>query len=127
IYVPVTVVFEDQTWTNVGLRFKGNSSLRSTWERGNLKLSMRLDFDQFEDDDPSIKNQRFYGFKQLALANGFSDDSLLREKVAADIFRAAGVPAAQTAFYAVYVDHGAGLVYFGLYTMTEIVDDTVIQ
>jgi hypothetical protein len=29
-YVPVTVEFEDDTWTNVGLRFKGNSSLRST-------------------------------------------------------------------------------------------------
>jgi spore coat protein CotH len=126
-YVPVNVVFEGQTWTNVGLRFKGNSSLRSAWEQGNLKMPMRLDFDQFEDEYPEIKNQRFYGFKQLALANGFSDNSLLREKVTADIFRAAGVPAAQTAFYAVYVDHGAGPVYFGLYTLTEIVDDTVIQ
>ncbi|GAH57013.1 unnamed protein product, partial [marine sediment metagenome] len=70
---------------------------------------------------------RFYGFKQLSLSSNFSDSSFLREKVAADIFREAGVPAAQTAFYQVYVDYGEGPVYFGLYTMVEVIDDTVIE
>jgi spore coat protein H len=51
----------------------------------------------------------------------------LRETVAVDIFRAAGVPSAQTGFYAVYVEYGDGPVYFGLYTAVEAVDDTVIQ
>ena len=51
----------------------------------------------------------------------------MREKVAADIFREAGVPAAQTAYYQVYVDYGEGSVYFGLYTMVEVVDDTLIE
>jgi spore coat protein H len=32
-----------------------------------------------------------------------------------------------TAFYAVYVDHGNGPIYFGLYTMVEEVDDTLID
>lgn len=126
IYVPVTVLFEEQTWTNVGLRFKGNSSLMSTWGSGNMKLPLRLDFDQFEDEYPEIEDQRFYGFKQLTLSSGFSDASFLREKVTADIFREAGVPAAQTAFYEVYIDYGEGPIYFGLYTLTEVVDDTVI-
>jgi len=47
--------------------------------------------------------------------------------VAADIFRDAGVPSAQTAFYAVYVDTGDGPVYYGLYTAVEVIDDTVIE
>jgi hypothetical protein len=51
----------------------------------------------------------------------------LRETLAADAFREFGVPAAQTAFYQVYVDTGDGPVYFGLYTMVEAVDDTVIE
>ncbi|MDY7078197.1 MAG: CotH kinase family protein, partial [Chloroflexota bacterium] len=89
VYVPVTVEFEGDTWTNVGLRFKGNSSLRSTWGSGNMKLPLRLDFDQFEDEYPEIDDQRFYGFKQLTFSSGYKDASFLREKVTADIFREA--------------------------------------
>lgn len=127
IYVPVTVIFENEVWTNVGLRFKGNSSLRSTWGSGSLKLPFRLDFDQFEDKYPEINDQRFYGFKQLAFSSNWSDASYLREKVTADIFRDAGVPASQTAFYEVFIDYGEGSIYLGLYTLTEIVDDTIIK
>ena len=115
------------TWDYVGIRFKGNSSLMTAWSSGNLKLPFKLDFDQFEDDYPEINDQRFYGFKQLTLASNFNDNSYLREKVTADIFREFGVPSAQTAFYEVYVDTGDGPVYFGLYTMVEAVEDTVIS
>jgi len=127
VWVPVTINFEDDTWTNVGLRFKGNSSLKNTWSSGSYKLPLKLDFDEFEDDYAEIDDQRFYGFKQLSLSSNFKDSSYLHEKVAADIFREAGVPAAQTAFYQVYVDYGEGPVYFGLYTMVEVIDDTVIE
>lgn len=127
VWVTATIEFEGQTWENVGIRFKGNSSLRSAWSSGNLKIPFKLDFDQFEEDYPEINDQRFYGFKQLSLANNFSDASYLREKVTADIFREFGVPSAHTAFYEVYVDTGDGPAYFGLYTMVEMVEDTVIE
>lgn len=127
MWVPVTLEFEGQTWTDVGMRFKGNSSLSGTWGAGNLKLPFKLDFDEFEDANPAIDNQRFYGFKQLSFSSNFRDNSYLHEKVAADLFREAGIPAAQTAFYAVYVDYGEGPVYVGLYTAVEVVDDTVIE
>ena len=127
IWVTATIEFEENIWENVGIRFKGNSSLKSAWTSGNLKIPFKLDFDQFEDDFPEIEDQRFYGFKQLTLASNFNDNSFLREKVAADIFRDFGVPSANTAFYEVYVDYGEGPVYFGLYTMVEVVDDTVIE
>ncbi|MEM1179145.1 MAG: CotH kinase family protein [Acidobacteriota bacterium] len=35
--------------------------------------------------------------------------------------------APRAAFYRVYVDHGEGPVYFGLYTMVETMEDTVIR
>ncbi len=127
VWVTATIQFEGNTWEYVGLRFKGNSSLKSAWRSGNLKLPFKLDFDQFEDDYPQIDDQRFYGFKQLSLASNFNDDSYLREKVTADIFRDFGVASAHTAFYEVYVDYGEGPVYFGLYTMVEMVEDTVIE
>lgn len=119
IYRPCSVKFQGKTWHHVGMRFKGNSSLFFTWGTGSYKFPFRLDFDKFEKDHPETKNQRFYGFEKLTFASGFTDNSLLREQVAADIFRDAGVPAAKTAFYRVYANHGLGPVYFGLYTMIE--------
>ena len=41
--------FNGIEWYNVGMRFKGNSSLFSTYQMGNNKLSIKLDFDEFED------------------------------------------------------------------------------
>jgi spore coat protein H len=126
-WVTANIQFENQTWNNVGIRFKGNSSLASSWSGGSYKLGFKLDFDEFEDAYPEIKNQRFYGFQQLSFSSNWSDASLLREKVTADIFREAGIPSAQTAFYAVYINYGKGPVYFGLYTVVEVVEDTVIE
>lgn len=122
IWSECTVLFDDTSWEHVGIRFKGQSSLSSTWGEGVWKLPFRLDFDQFEDDYPETEDQRFYGFKKLSLSSSWSDDSLIREKVTADFFREFGVSAPETAFYTLYVDYGEGPTYFGLYTMVEIPD-----
>ena len=127
IYVPAEVFYNGIEWYRVGVRFKGNSSLQTSWKNGILKLALKLDFDEFEDDYPQIDNQRFYGFKKLHLKNNFDDKSMLREKVAGDVFRNAGLAGSHTAFYTVYVDHGDGPQYFGLYTMVEDVEDTVLD
>jgi spore coat protein CotH len=127
IWVTSTIAFEGDTWENVGIRFKGNSSLKSVASTDINKFSFKLDFDQFEDEYPEIENQRFYGFKQLNLNNNFGDQSLLHEKVAADLFRDFGLASAETSFCAVYVDYGEGSQYFGLYTIVEEVDDTVLD
>lgn len=126
-YVKSTVTFNGETWNSVGFRYSGNSTLQTSWRSGTQKISFRLDFDEFEDEDSSTKNQRFFGFKQISFKSNAMDDSYLREKVTTDILRAAGVTVSQTAFYEVYVDYGNGPQYFGLYTAVEIVDDTVIQ
>lgn len=126
MWVTATVEFEGNTWTNVGLRYKGNSSLVSPWRSGSLKLPFKLDFDQWEDEYPEIDNQRFYGFKQLSLANNFSDNSFMRDALTYDLLDEAGLVAGETAFYEVFLDHGEGPVSLGLYTMVEVIDDTVV-
>jgi len=119
MWVPVTVAFNGHTWTQVGMRYKGNSSLNSAYRSGVNKYAFRLTFDKYEEENPDLEDQRFYGFKKMTFSNGFNDPSLMRDKLAADLMRAAGVPAARTAFSRIYVDHGEGPVYFGLYTMVE--------
>ncbi len=127
IFVPAEVFYNGKQWYRVGIRFKGNSSLQSSWEQGILKLSFKLDFDEFEDDYPQIDNQRFYGFKKFSLKNNYDDESLMREKVASDIFADAGVVVSHAAFYTLYIDHGNGPEYFGLYTLAEEVNGTVLD
>lgn len=127
MWVAATIEFDGNTWTNVGVRYKGNSSLRSGWSEGTLKLPFKLDFDEFEDDYPEIADQRFYGFKQLSLSNSFSDSSYMRDSITYDLLEEAGLVAAETAFYEVILDYGEGPVSLGLYTMVEVIDDTVIE
>ncbi|MCK4992785.1 MAG: CotH kinase family protein, partial [Bacteroidales bacterium] len=123
VYVPCQLFYKGKQWYDVGIRYKGNSSLSFPYRRGIGKLPFRLEFDHFENENPSISGQTFYGFSQLSFVNGFNDISLLHEKVATDVYRDFGVPAAHSAFYRIYIDHGEGAVYFGLYTMLEVVFD----
>lgn len=127
VYVAADFYFNGKQWYDVGVRYKGNSSLESSYSAGNGKLPLRLKFDKFEDDFPAITNQRFYGFKDISLSSNYNDKSLMREKAGADVFKAFGVPASRSAFYEVYVDYGSGPVYFGLYTMMEVVFDTMLE
>jgi spore coat protein H len=127
IWAPCSVFHDGIEWYHVGLRFKGNSSLISAWRAGVGKLALKLDFDEFEDTWTEIDDQRFHGFKQLSLSNGFEDPSLMREHLAAGILREAGIPVAHTVPCRIFIDHGEGPLYFGLYTLVEIVDDTVIE
>lgn len=127
IWVEGSIKHNSIEWYSVGVRFKGNSSLQSAYQSGNNKLSFKLDFDEFEDEHTDLKNQRFYGFKQLNLNNNYNDQSLMREKTSADLFRSFGLISAQTSFCELYVDHGSGSQYYGLYTIVEEVDDTVLD
>jgi spore coat protein H len=120
IFTEGTVKFEGKTWTHVGFRFKGNSTLMFAWGDGKLKLPFKLDFDEYEKTYPKIKDQRFFGFKKLAFTNNNSDDTYLREKIAGDLFREAGLKATVRSFMRVYIDVGEGPVYFGLYTMADM-------
>ena len=122
-YFEADFFYEGKEWFNIGIRYKGNSSLRAR----NAKLPFRFKFDEFEDTYPEINNQRFYGFKELAMSSAYKDQSLMREKSACDIFRNFGVPAVRTAFYEIHIDKGDGnYQYFGLYTMCEVVFDSFL-
>lgn len=126
-YVAASVKFNGKEWYKVGFRLKGNSSLSASWRAGIYKLPFRLHFDKFEDQFTQIKNQRFFGFKELSLSPGFQDNSLIREKAGSDIFNMAGIASSQTAFYKVFINFGDGVKYCGVYTLVEVVDDTMIK
>lgn len=65
MFVTCSFKFNGTEWYQVGIRYKGNSSLQSAYQSGNKELSFKIDFDEFEYYYPALQNQRFYGFKQL--------------------------------------------------------------
>ncbi|MBK6978586.1 MAG: hypothetical protein IPH28_17060 [Cytophagaceae bacterium] len=79
IYVEASVSQDNFTWEKVGFRLKGNASLSAIWRNGVYKLPFKLQFDEFEDKYPETKNQRFYGFKELALVPSYGDNSFMKE------------------------------------------------
>ena len=127
MYVSASIRADGKLWEHVGMRYKGNSSLKTAWSTSSPRLPLKLDFDEFEDEHPETSDQRFHGFKQLALSNAFSDGTYMRDAIASDILREAGLPAAETALYEVILDHGEGPVNLGLYVAIEVVDDTVVD
>ena len=102
-----------ETVEDVAIRYKGNSTYLATAR--NLKRSLKLDIDHFE------KDKRFLGAKTINLHCGAHDPSKIREALAYESYRAAGVPAPRTSFAEVTltVPGKFNKEYLGLYTLTE--------
>ncbi|MEW6234554.1 MAG: CotH kinase family protein [Candidatus Omnitrophota bacterium] len=98
-YVPATVICDGAVYQEVGVRYRGNASIVIIPPDG--KKPLKLDFDRFDDD------QVFHGFTKLNFINGFRDPSLLRDKLAYDLYRKAGVPAPHASFANVYLAVGS--------------------
>ncbi len=126
-WIPVTLIADGHEWKHVGARLKGNSSLTRTWASGSYALPLRLTMDKFEDSEPSISDQRFYGFQKLSLSNNSGDTSGVRELVAGAVFADAGVPVSRSSpTYVTLVIDGAE-VSSALYTLVEVPDDPLLN
>jgi spore coat protein CotH len=119
-YVPATFVWEraggDETVENVGMRFKGNSSLNAPPVKDSIKKSFKIDFNRY------VEGRQFHSCKKLNLNNNFSDQTLMKEMLAYDLFNAAGVPAPHTSHVNVYLTVEGGDYtheYLGVYTSVE--------
>ncbi|MDD5509743.1 MAG: CotH kinase family protein [Dehalococcoidales bacterium] len=126
IWVPAKIEFNGLIWNNVGIRYRGSSTLIK-WGSGTLKIPLRFNFDKFEDKYPEIKNQRFHGFKKLAMANAIFDPTYMRDVIMSDVLAEAGLVAAETAYYEIVMDYGEGPVNLGLYVAIEVIEHTVIE
>jgi spore coat protein H len=85
-----------------------------------LKRSLKLDFDEIE------KTRTFFSMTKLNLNNNALDSTQMREALAYDVFRRAGVTASRTAYAKVFITVPGKYKeeYAGLFTIVEQVDQS---
>ncbi len=108
-YLKVDIQFNNETYTNVGIKAKGNSSFNNPSQ----KKSFKLDFNEF------VQGQDIHGLKKLNFNNAFKDPSFMREKLSNDFLIDHDIPAPRTTYCNVYLNNQL----WGLYTIVEEIDD----
>lgn len=114
IYTSGSFRWNDQVLTNVGVRFKGDSSSMpdSPFKRGFL-----IDFSEFQ------KQQRFLGLRQVALDNGIQFGSVFSERLITDVLRGVGVKASRCNYARLYLNGK----YRGVYVNVERIDKVFLR
>ena len=85
-YVPCTMTIDDEVFRQVGIRAKGNNSLRLTSEYELPRYSLKVEFDHY------LPQGNYHGLDKLSLDASFQDNSYLKTVLAFDMMRFMGVP-----------------------------------
>ena len=85
-YVPCTMTIDDEVFRQVGIRAKGNNSLRLTSEYELTRYSLKVEFDHY------LPQGNYHGLDKLSLDASFQDNSYLKMVLAFDMMRFMGVP-----------------------------------
>ena len=117
-YHSASVDYNGKTITNVGIRTKGNLSLRSVVQMDDSdRYSFKLSFDEY------ISGQNLYGLDKINLNNNYSDASYMREFLTYEMSEMLGLTTPKHSFVRIYVNGE----YKGLYLAVEQVDDSFIE
>lgn len=127
-YTEAMLVFEGDTISPVGLRYKGSIGAfvgcvsGANWadpsgRKTCTKLSMKVKINWGERED------HFYGLKKLQFHSMNQDDSHLHDRLAYHLFRAMDVPGPRCVHSSVYVN-GA---FVGIFAVVEQIDNRMIK
>lgn len=112
-YMAADVTIDGVSYSDVGVKFKGNSSFNNPSDKKPFKIDM----------NEYVSGQDVDGLKKFNLNNGFKDPSFLREKLALDFYNDHGLAAPRCAYTKVYIND----VYWGLYTFVEEVNKGFLE
>ena len=112
---PASFIYDDgltiEEVESIGFRLRGNTS------RYSLKKSFKVSFNSF------VSGQKFYDVEKLNLNGEHNDPSIIRSKIAWDIFQGQGVAAPRAAHVELYIND----VYYGLYANVEHIDEEFLK
>lgn len=117
-YIMGDITINGETFSSVGIRPKGNSSLKMVASSEDSdRYSLKIDFHEY------IKNQTYYGLEKLALNNCISDPTYMKEYLSYEMFSKMGV-ATPACSYAHIKINGEE---WGLYLAVEVMEESFIE
>ncbi|MFA9398077.1 MAG: CotH kinase family protein [Clostridiaceae bacterium] len=114
--VMADITYNGETFKNIGIRPKGNSSLRDVASSDSDRYSFKVDFNYYIDD------QSFDGITKINLNNIFSDPSMMAEYLGYEMLDELDVDSPRTTYVALSINGE----YYGLYLAAEQVNDSFL-
>ncbi|WP_019243870.1 MULTISPECIES: CotH kinase family protein [Bacillus] len=112
-----TIVFNGKEVKDVGIRTKGNMTLRSVAQMEDSdRYSFKIDFDQYDD------SKSLYGLKKLNLNNNYSDSTQAREYLSYQLMEKMGIATPGNAYMYVTINGKE----WGLYLGVEAIEETFL-
>ena len=116
-YVPCHLVIDGESYKNVAIRAKGNTSLSSVAQYGNNRYSFKIEFDHYQ------TGGSYHGLDKLSLNNLIQDNTYLKDYFAYTLMRKGGAAAPLCSFVQISVNGQP----WGLYLAVEGVEDSFLR
>ena len=116
-YVTCDIVIDGETYSNVAIRAKGNTSLTSVASYGNDRYSFKIEFDHYNSANT------YYGLDKLSLNNLISDNTYMKDYLCYQMMAYMGVPSPLTSFVYITVNGEE----WGLYLAVEGIEEAFLQ
>ena len=116
-YSVCSVVIDGESYKNVGIRAKGNTSLSSVSSMGSDRYSFKIEFDQYD------STKSYYGLDKLSLNNLIQDSTCMKDYLVYQLRGQFGVDAPLCSYVYITVNGQD----WGLYLAVEGVEDSFLQ
>lgn len=116
-YKPASVEYNGIKLDNIGIRTKGNLSLRSVVQmEDSNRYSFKLSFDEYV-------NQTLEGISKINLNNNYSDATSMREFLTYELAELMGLPTPEYSFVNIYINDEL----WGFYLAVEQIDESYLE
>lgn len=116
-YTLCSLVIDNESYKNVGIRAKGNTSLTQVANYGNDRYSFKIEFDHYDN------TKSYYGLDKLSLNNIIQDNTYLKDYLTYQMMGWFGVDAPLCSFVSISVNGEP----WGLYLAVEGVEEAFLE
>ncbi len=116
-YIECSAVIDGETYKNIAIRAKGNTSLSSVQSYGNDRYSFKIEFDHYD------SSMTYHGLDKLCLNNIIQDNTYMKDFVVYQMMNKFGANAPLCSFAYITVNGED----WGLYLAVEAIEQSFLQ
>ncbi len=116
-YEAANLVIDGESYKNVGIRAKGNTSLSTVASLGSERYSFKIEFDHYD------STKSYYGLDKLSLNNLIQDATMMKDYLTYTMMNAFGVHSSLCSFVYITINGED----WGLYLAVEGVEEAFLE